>query len=147
MKQSVGAILLVLVVNVGSLPKRKFYLVDNGETRPDVGKGKIQDVESTSEKRRMIESITEETIDKTIKGSITDILKSAKENLDQKISEGKNITTKEFTDWLETLMNIVEGEKHSKTKKGGKENTKGHLDNKPSEHGSDYADYMAGLDF
>ena len=66
----------------------------------------------------MIESVREETTEKTIKGSKTEKLKSAIGKMNLKISEGKNITTKEFTDWLETLMNIVEGEKHSKTKKG-----------------------------
>eukprot|EP00091_Calanus_sinicus_P019118 TRINITY_DN4650_c0_g1_i3.p1 TRINITY_DN4650_c0_g1~~TRINITY_DN4650_c0_g1_i3.p1 ORF type:complete len:162 (+),score=43.10 TRINITY_DN4650_c0_g1_i3:3-488(+) len=141
-KQSVGAILLVLVLNVGSVPKRKHYLVETKGETPLVGRGKVQDVKPKPEKNGSTKGTTkipsEGTTKGTIKGPKLEKLKSAIEEMNLKITEGKNVTTKEFTSWLGTIMDIVGI---------ATPGDKGHHGSRPSEHGSDYADYMAGLDW
>ena len=82
-----------------------------------MGRGKVQDVKSKSEKNGIAKGKTEGTTEGNIKGAKTDKLKSTIGKMNLKITEGKNITTKEFKDWLETLIQIVEGQKQPMKKK------------------------------
>ena len=82
-----------------------------------MGRGKVKDVKPKSEKNGIAKGKTEGTTEGNIKGAKTDKLKSTIGKMKLKISEGKNVTTKELTDWLENLIKIVEGEKPPKKKK------------------------------
>ena len=91
-----------------------------------MGRGKIQDGKPKSEKIgqpkiknnvQIESSVDEATVANNDNANdILDKLKSTIEKIKQKISEGAEITGEEFTEWGETLKEIVEGGSESNTK-------------------------------
>jgi hypothetical protein len=93
-------------------------------------------------------------VDEANKDNGNDILNKLKTTLDkikQMIGEGAEIKKMEFSEWGQTLQEIVEGETEPKTKNNmdtkrkEKNGSKDLTDTKDAEYGSDYTDVLIPL--
>jgi hypothetical protein len=121
----------------------------NAERNPLVGMGEIQDGKPKSEKKGHPFSEESEEVENSVDeankdngNDILDKLKTTIEKIKQMIGKGAEITRKEFSEWGQTLKDIVDGEKESETKDDidyKKEEEKGSKDEEyGKEYGSDY---------